>query len=123
MFSEQERELLQQSEHVVAARVDAARSGESGPSGACKTSLISTSLDRSAGSATFSSRRSSSGTVGRPLMSMRLVSTLRTWSTTPFGTALTFIVFGTMKMPSSAAPRCRASRSTRSSSFFGQMPR
>ncbi len=83
-------------------------------------SLISSNLDRSAGSAAFSSRRSSSGTVGLPAMSMRLVSTLRTWITTPFGTARTFIVFGAMKRLSSSAPRRRASRSTRSSSFFGQ---
>ena len=33
-------------------------------------------------------------------MSMRLVSTLRTWSTTPFGTAGTFIVFGVQNRPS-----------------------
>ena len=46
---------------------------------------------------TFSRSRWSSGTGGLPVMSMRLVSTLRTWIARPFGTARTFIVFGAMK--------------------------
>ncbi len=50
--------------------------------------------------------------VGLPVMSTRLVSTLRTWRTTPFGTALTFMVFGTVNRPSSAAPSLSASLST-----------
>ena len=88
-----------------------------------RTSLNCASLHRSSAPVADRKSASTSAIVGFPPMSTRLVSTLRTWTTTPFGTTRTGSAFGTVNRPPWETLRCRASRSTSAAALRGQMPR